>query len=69
MDVILESIEWQFALVYLDFIIIFPKTYKEYIDNGKSMLTLLQRARFTFKLEKWSFFTEIFDIAETTQKN
>lgn len=41
MDVILASIKWHFALVFLNDNVIFAKTPQKLIDHGKQVLTLL----------------------------
>lgn len=58
MDVILSTIRWQFALVYLDDIVVFSKNPYEHIDHVKQVLTLLHDAGVgvTLKLEKCDFF-------------
>lgn len=41
MDVILSSGKWQFALVYLDDMVLFSRIPDEHIDHVQQILTLL----------------------------
>ena len=60
-DVILSSVKWQFALVYLDDIVIFSPKPEEHIEHVKKVLMLLQDAGVTIKLRKCFFFTDNID--------
>lgn len=44
MDIILSSVKWQCALVYLNDIVIFLKSLDEHIDQVRQVLTLLNDA-------------------------
>lgn len=57
MDVVLFSVKKKHALVYLDDIVIFPNTSAEHVDDGRSLLTLLQDAGVTFKRKTCELFT------------
>lgn len=58
MDVILASVKWRFALVYLDAIFIFSKTPEKHIDHVEEVLTLLQGAGVALNLKTCFFFTD-----------
>lgn len=58
MDGILSSVNWQFALVYLDDIVTFSKSDEQNIDFVRKVLTLPQNTGVTLKLKKCRFFTE-----------
>lgn len=61
MGVIFDSVEWRFALVFLDDIVIFSKTPEEHIDHVWQVLTLVQFARNTLKLKECFLLTDIND--------
>lgn len=52
MDVILASVKWQSALVYLYDIVTFSETPEKHIDHDAHVLDLSQRAEGTLKLKK-----------------
>lgn len=54
MNIILASVKWQFALVFLKDIFIFLKMREKHIDYFKQVLTLLHCAQVTLKLMKCS---------------
>lgn len=56
MDVVLASMKWQLALVYLDEIIAFLRTPKEHIVHVRRTLQLLYEAGVNVKLKKCKFF-------------
>lgn len=56
MNIILSSVHWQFALVYLDDVIVFSKTLDEHFDHVRTVLRLLRNAGVTIRLDKCSFF-------------
>lgn len=51
-DVILTTMKWQVALVYLEDIVIFSKTAKGYSKDVRQVLTLGKDAGVTVKLRK-----------------
>lgn len=55
MNVILTTINRQYALVYIDDVMIFLKASKEHLRRIKEELNLLNRARITIKLKKCAF--------------
>lgn len=55
MNVILSSVEWQFALVYLDDIVVLSKTFEKHIDHVRKVLLLLYNAGATLKFEERNF--------------
>lgn len=58
MDGILASVKWQFALVYLDDVVIFWNSPEEHIAQVRSVLILLGEASVTLKLLVCFFFHE-----------
>lgn len=58
MDAILAVAKYQFALVYLDNIVLFSRISAEYIDHVRKVLTLINNAGETFKLKKYCLFTD-----------
>lgn len=56
MDMIPSSVEWQFALVHLDDIVIFSNTLEQHIDHVRKVLLLLYNAKATLELKKCKFF-------------
>lgn len=58
MNVILFCVKWQFALVYLDDVVICNKTPDQHIDHVWKVLLLQYNAGPTLKLKKCSFFTD-----------
>lgn len=70
MDVISSPLKWQFALVYLDYIIIFSRTPDNHTEQCFTTLSLLHRTRVTSNLKRWKFFMEkivYFGTWDTTQ--
>lgn len=61
MDIIHATVKWQFALAYLENIVIFSETPEEHIHHTQEILTLLKNAEVTLKLRKCQVFTEIID--------
>lgn len=49
-DVIVLSVKWQLALVYLDYIVVFSKTAYNHLIRLRRVLKLLQNADVTLKL-------------------
>lgn len=64
MDVILSSVKWRFALVYLDKILTFRKASEQHINNICRVLWLLNDDGVTLKLNNCSFFFGIFDYLD-----
>lgn len=58
MDVILSTMKWQFALVYLEDYMTFSENADEHISHVCTLLLLLQKAEVRFNLEKCNSFTE-----------
>ena len=55
-DIILSRVKWQYALVYLDDVIIYSKSFEEHIVHVRTVLTLLSKAGISLKLKKCEFF-------------
>lgn len=55
--VILSSVRWHRALVYLDDVVIFQMTAENQIEHGPSVLFLLQSAAVTLKLKNCVLFS------------
>lgn len=60
-DIILSSVECQFALVYLVNIVNFLRTASEHINHIQAILSLIEGAGVTLKLEKCALFTNKID--------
>lgn len=60
-DIILSKVKWQYALVYLDDVIIYSKSVEDHFAHVRTVLTLLQNAGVSLKLNKCSFFTTAVD--------
>lgn len=58
MDVIMLSVNWQSALVYLADIVVFSKSFKQNLDNLRKVLTLLENNGVIFKQKRFTFFAE-----------
>lgn len=56
MDVISSSIKWKPAPLYLDNIVVFPKTPLKHFEHVRSVLTVLEEAGVILKLKKCEFF-------------
>lgn len=56
MDVVLASVKWKFALVYLEEVVVFSNTVDDHIDHLKAVLKLLKNAGLTLNLKKCFFF-------------
>lgn len=57
MNIILSSVKWQFALVYLHDIVKLSKSRDEHINHLQQVLTQLTDGEVTLKLKKCGFFT------------
>ena len=58
MDIILAPAKWQFAIVYLDDIIILSNTLEEHFEHIKVVMKLCQAAGLSLKLRKCFFFQQ-----------
>jgi RNase H-like domain found in reverse transcriptase/Reverse transcriptase (RNA-dependent DNA polymerase) len=58
LDVILSTVRWSSAIVYLDDVIVFSRSHEQHIVDLDRVLTLLGRAGVSLKFEKCSFFQE-----------
>ena len=58
MDVLLSGCLWQYALVYLDDIIIFSETWEKHLQHIDDVLQRLDKSNFRIKLEKCQFAME-----------
>ena len=56
-DMILAGVKWQYALVYLDDIIVFSRTAEEHISHLDKVFTLLSEAGVTLKPSKCHLFS------------
>lgn len=60
-DILLMTVKWQFALVYLEDIVTFSTTPRQHIEHTKKVLGLLSKAGVSLKLKKCRFFTTTID--------
>lgn len=58
LDIILLGVRYDFALVYLDDIIIFSRTFEEHLGHLTTVLTLLKEEIVSLKLSKCQFARE-----------
>ena len=56
LDVILRSVRWSTAIVYLDDVIVFSSSHEQHLLDVDRVLTLLGRAGVSLKFSKCSFF-------------
>lgn len=63
MDVILSTVRWHFALVYLNDILIILRSPQEHIGHVRKVLKLLRNAGVTLKWKKSKFFLETIDYS------
>lgn len=61
MDVILATVKWQFALVYIDDVLSFSPGPEEHIKQVEIVFKLIHQAGMTLKLKKCHFFTDAID--------
>ena len=54
-DVILASVWWQFAIVYLDDIVIYSDSVEQHFEHLTTVLSLLNKAGLTLRIEKCKF--------------
>lgn len=64
-DVMLSAVKWQFALVYLQDIVIFSRTPAEHIAQVHSVLTHLNNAGVTLRLKKCFSSQNLMIISDT----
>lgn len=61
MDVVLVSVGWLFALVYLDGIVVHSKSTTDDVEQVGRVLRILFKPRLTLKLKIWKYFDETND--------
>ncbi|CAN8067637.1 unnamed protein product [Agarophyton chilense] len=61
LDIILSRVKWQYALVYLDDVIIYSHTVSEHFDHVRTILSSLRSAGITLRLDKCQFFSGTVD--------
>lgn len=64
----LAAMKYQFALLYLDDIEIYPKFSEKHIGHVRKFLTLLDGVGDTFRLAKGKFFSETIDNLSHVQR-
>ena len=52
---VLQNLNWEIALLYLDDILVFSKDFKGHIINSKAILQRLRQAKLTLKPSKCVF--------------
>lgn len=57
-DVVLSTVKWQFALVYLDDTFVFPGIPEEHTSYVQHVLTLPNNTEATLKLKKCEYFRD-----------
>ena len=60
-DIILSRVRWQYALVYLDDVIVYSKTLEEHFTHMRTILGMLKDAGVSLKLPKCHFFQSSVD--------
>lgn len=58
MDLIHSSVKWESALADLDDIVIFSKSFEEYMQHFEKVRTLLRDGEVTLNIKTFSFFAE-----------
>lgn len=61
MNIVLSTVNWQFALVYLDDVIMFWRSVEDHLDHLRTVLELLPRAEVSSKLKTCFFFEDRID--------
>lgn len=61
MDVVLSTVKWNFAIVFLEDIIVFSKSPDEHIEQVSEIFFLLCDASVTLKLKTCRFFSDAID--------
>lgn len=61
MDVVLVTVKWQYAFVYLDDIVIFSQFSRNQMNHTRLVLSFLKDACATLKLEMCAFFKNTID--------
>jgi transposase InsO family protein len=60
LDMIVAGVKWKYALVYLDDVIIYSRSFNEHLTHVSHVLELLKEAGISLKLKKCAFFkTEV----------
>lgn len=62
LNIILSRVEWKFALVYLDDVIIYSRSVREHFGHLESVLKLLRLAGITLSLEQCFYFHKAVDL-------
>ena len=60
-NIILSRVKWQYALVYIDDVIIYSNSIEKHFEHVHHVLSLLRQAGITLRLQKYNFFTESVD--------
>jgi hypothetical protein len=60
-DMILAQVKWEYALVYLDDVIVYSRSVEDHLTQLDHVLTLLSNAGVTLKLSKFRFFQDSVD--------
>ena len=55
MDILLTGLNWKFALIYIDDILVFSRNFEEHLAHLELVLQRLSNAQFTVKLSKCFF--------------
>lgn len=58
MELVLNGLQWERCLVYLDDVIVFGKTFKETLDNLKLVFDRFKSAKLKLKPKKCTFFQD-----------
>ena len=58
MERVLSGLDWKICLVYLDYIIVFSKTFKEHLENLNQVLNCLKWANLKLSPQKWDLFKD-----------
>lgn len=59
LDIILAKYKWKTCLVYLDYVIVFSKTYDEYLSHLDEVLTVFNNPGVTLQLRNCELFTDL----------
>jgi hypothetical protein len=62
LDMILAKVKWNYALLYLDDVIVYSKNVEEHIQNVDEILTLLKNAGASLKLKNCHFSSHLLII-------
>lgn len=58
MDVILSTVRWKYAPVYLNLVVAFSQTPSQHIEQVTTVLRFMRSAGLTLNLKKYFFFTD-----------